>query len=357
MARPEPLAILSAVIVLPCSDIEAALSFYIERLGFRVDTVFPADAPAVAVVSGHGVRLRLERGGAAPPAVLRLICDDPAAPRELPGPDGVRIELVAADPPLSLPALAPALVTSRARDAAWGTGRAGMQYRDLIPGRQGGRFIASHIRIPDGGPVPDYVHYHRVHFQMIYCAAGWVRVVYEDQGPAFVMRAGDCVLQPPRIRHRVLECSPGLEVVELSSPADHETHADHELQLPTGAVRPERDFDGQRFVRHVAAVAAWHPADVPGFEARDTGIATATAGIARAQVLRSVAPTPAELRRHDDELLFWFVLGGTATFTCDGRPDERLERGDSVAVPPGLAHRLADASPELELLEVRIAAS
>jgi hypothetical protein len=48
-----------------------------------------------------------------------------------------------------------------------------MQYRDLLPSRLGGRYIASHIRIPDGGPVPDYVHYHRVRFQMIFCKAGW----------------------------------------------------------------------------------------------------------------------------------------------------------------------------------------
>ena len=84
-----------------------------------------------------------------------------------------------------------------------------MRYRDLVPGRLGGRYIASHIEIPDGGTVPDYVHFHDVVFQMIFCAAGWVRVVYEDQGEPFVLHAGDCVLQPPLIRHRVLEASPG----------------------------------------------------------------------------------------------------------------------------------------------------
>src|SRR5262245_50397922 len=99
-----------------------------------------------------------------------------------------------------------------ATNDAWYVGRAGMEYRDLIPGRLGGRFIASHIRIPGGGETPDYVHYHKALFQMIYCKAGWVRVVYEDQGPPFALEAGDCVLQPPEIRHRVLESSPGLEV-------------------------------------------------------------------------------------------------------------------------------------------------
>lgn len=85
--------------------------------------------------------------------------------------------------------------------------------------------------------MPDYVHFHKVRFQMIYCYKGWVRVVYEDQGPPLVMRAGDCVLQPPRIRHRVLESSPGLEVIEIGCPAEHETFADHDLQLPTPVVQ------------------------------------------------------------------------------------------------------------------------
>ena len=44
--------------------------------------------------------------------------------------------------------------------------------------------------LPGGGPVPDYVHFHKIRFQMIYCAKGWVRVSYEDQGEPFVVRPG-----------------------------------------------------------------------------------------------------------------------------------------------------------------------
>src|SRR5207244_7041714 len=120
---------------------------------------------------------------------------------------------------------------------------------------------------------------HRVRFQMIYCAKGWVRAVYEDQGPPFVLREGDCVLQPPGIRHRVLESSPDLEVIEIGSPADHETFADHELELPTASVRPDREFGGQRFLRHEAASAAWHRRagdGLDGLDVRDLGIAAAT---------------------------------------------------------------------------------
>lgn len=117
-------------------------------------------------------------------------------------PNGTRVDVVEAEPPLRVPALRPSLCLSRHAAGCWGTGRAGMLYRDLVPDRQGGRFIASHIRIEEGGPVPDYVHFHKVRFQAIYVICGWVEVVYEDQGAPFVMHTGDCVLQPPQIRHR-----------------------------------------------------------------------------------------------------------------------------------------------------------
>jgi quercetin dioxygenase-like cupin family protein len=241
-----------------------------------------------------------------------------------------------------------------------------MRYRDLLPDRLGGRFIASHIAIPDGGPVPDYVHHHRIRFQLIFCHRGWVRVVYEDQGPPFVLHPGDCVLQPPGIRHRVLEASPGLHVVELSCPAEHVTLLDHELTLPTPDVRRERDFGGQRFVRHEAAGAAWQPAWLPGFEARETGITAATDGLAGVRVLRpapSATSRPPAAAIHDGELMFFFVLRGRLSLRLapseDGTgttADRVLEEADAVSIPAGLASELVEPSHELELLEVSLPA-
>ena len=117
--------------------------------------------------------------------------------------------------------------------------------------------VASHIRIPDGGPVPDMVHFHRVGFQLIFCIKGWVDVVYEDQGGPLRLTAGDCFIQPPRIRHRVLEASDGIEVIEIGVPAEHVTEIDHEMALPTPHLRPEREWDGQRFVHSLAEEAEW----------------------------------------------------------------------------------------------------
>lgn len=315
--------------MLPCAELQATLDFFVDRLGFRLELISPADDPRTALISGHGIRILLRRGT----GDIRDAAPAPAIP---PG----REEL---------------LVARAANDGDWITGRAGMQYRDLIPGRLGGRFIASRIRIRDAGPVRDQVHFHAVRFQMIYCAKGWVRVVYEDQGPPFVLAAGDCVLQPPLIRHRVLESAPGLEVVEISCPAEHDTLFDHVLELPTPDLRPERAFDGQRFVRHVSSAAIWRPWQSTGFEHRDLGLAEATGGLAGARVFRKTGTSPSSLTwGHQGELLFAHVLAGSVEVERAAADPLHLAAGDSLVVPAGLECALVSGADDLEFLEVRL---
>jgi quercetin dioxygenase-like cupin family protein len=345
-------SIQSGQIIVPCSHLPQTLAFFSEQLGFRVDLIFPADSPSTAVISGHGVTLRLELSDAPLPR-LRLLCDVSSLPKgtphELVAPNGMRIELVEVNPPVEVPEGKQEFVIGRVgNDGA--AGRAGMQYRDLIPSRLGGRFVASHIKIPAGGEVPDYVHYHRVRFQMIFCKAGWVRVVYEDQGPPFVMQAGDCVLQPPEIRHRVLEASPGLEVIEIGCPAVHETWADHELLLPNGSVNPDREWSGQRFMRHMAASAKWVPWMIPGFEARDTGIAAATSGLASVRVVHAKQPASGAIS-HEGEFLFFFVLRGELGLRNEDFGSHQLQENESCVLPAGAKFELM-GKPDLEMLEV-----
>ena len=293
------------------ADLEAAIDDHVAR-GFRLDMIMPADAPRVAQLSTAYTTVRLVTQHSAPPA---------ASQQE-----------------------AQAFLITRANEQRWAPGRAGMQYRDLIPGRLGGRFIASHIRIPDGGPVADYVHHHAIRFQMIYCRRGWVRVVYEDQGPPFVMHEGDCVLQPPHIRHRVLESSPGLEVIEIATPAEHETWRDHDLELPTKTLNPARNFAGQRFVRHIAADATWRRSE-DGIDHRDLGIAEATAGVAGARVLRLAPGAPAQPRTHDGEFLFFAILEGGVELQSRSHGGHALNRDDACVLPTGADYALKAATP------------
>lgn len=349
----------SAEIIVPCTALQETLDFFVEKLGFRLDMICPADAPSTAVISGHGVTLRLETGTSQSPA-LRLLCDLSAlpqgTPRELVAPNGMKVGLLEANPPVEVPESKREFVISRVGGAGtFGAGRAGMQYRDLIPSRLGGRFVASHIKIPAGGEVPDYVHYHRVRFQMIFCKAGWVRVVYEDQGPPFVMQAGDCVLQPPQIRHRVLEASPGLEVIEIGCPAVHETWADHDLPLPNSKLNGQREWNGQRFVRHVAASEAWIPSKIQGLEARDTRITSATNGLASVRVLRAQDEVNGSVS-HAGEFLFYFVLKGELGLQNKEFGSQQLVENESCAIPIAAKFEI-HAKPGIEMLEVALPAN
>ncbi|WP_118180430.1 cupin domain-containing protein [Paraburkholderia phosphatilytica] len=357
----QPLAGVRGFLVpMSCTDLAATTQFFIERLGFRIDAIFPADRPRTAILSGCNLTLRLDVGATEGVTKLDVLCDDELqlgeAHRTLIAPNGVEIRLVAAEPRMKEPVNRQELVLSRAQDGVeWSVGRAGLRYRDLLPNRHGGAFIASHIRILEGGPVPDYVHFHKIRFQMIFCRKGWVRVVYEGQGEPFVLNAGDCVLQPPCIRHRVLESSAGAEVVEIGSPAEHITMADHTMPLPTPTLEPDRDFDGQRFVRYEKQRAVWTPWRMNGFVSSDTGIGAATGGLAGVRVVRLERSSPVQTQKHASDFCFFFVLSGRMTVT-QGEHAYPLATDDSIAIPGDTQYGFAECSADLELLEVTLPA-
>lgn len=344
-----------AEVRLPTQELRDDLPFYTKVLGLRLDMIYPADNPEVAVLSGHGLRIRIQKGAPEAPGTLRILTDDPdfaGGERVLTAPNGTRIEIDELNPPLVLPATEHAFVVRRLADQApWVIGRAGMEYRDLVPSRLGGAMIASHIRVPDG-PVPDMVHFHKVGFQLIFCVAGFVDVLYEDQGGVLRIAAGDCFIQPPQIRHKVLY-SEGVQVVEIGVPAEHVTEIDHEMNLPTPWFRPEREWEGQRFVHSLAAQGVYRPFRLPGFEARDTTVNENTKGVASVMVARPTG-APTVWTRHEGDILFSFVMKGEMVLEGEGKAPFRLSPGDAFVIPPGMATRYSAPSADLELLEVSL---
>ena len=357
----DPKAISQAEIILSAPNLRAEMPFFLSDLGFRLETIYPADDPAVAVISGHGLRLRLDRDADTAPGQVNIYLAPhvPSKPRI--SPNGNTIHFHDANPPMVIPETRHSFMVRRLADSdAWVIGRAGMRYRDLITDRLGGSIIASHIRIPDGGPVPDMVHYHTVGFQLIFCYRGWVRLVYEDQGDPFILSAGDCVIQPPQIRHRVLEASDNVEVLEIGVPAEHITTIDHDMELPNGTGDPNRDWDGTTFVHHKEAEATWVPWRIPGWEARDTGIGAGTAGVAGVHVARPlVASADSPWTHHDTDILFTFVKEGSLTLEADDAHRQRhdLVAGDAFVLPPYLKTRYLDPSPDCELIETTLPAT
>ncbi len=312
-------------LVVPCDGLDDAIEAC-EAVGFRLDATGPADEPTWAELSRHDLTITL----------------DTRAPSSGPS---VRAAMAS---PVEAPTSVPVAVVSHEAGGQWKAGRAGMRYRDLIPDRYGGTYIASHIHVPAGGPVPDYVHHHDVIHQLIVCHRGWVRVVYQDQGPPLTMHPGDCVLQPPGIRHRVLECSDDLYVIEVGCPADHRTSLDHDLDLPNGDAAPGGTYGGQGFVHHVAAEAPW--TDEQGNDVQETGLGQASNSLVSVRRWRG---EPLELDLdHDDDLRLVVVADGAATLTGpDGTAVELLD-GSSATVPPGESHRLVADDRSTVVLDV-----
>lgn len=266
-----------------CSNLDEGIDEYLWQ-GYRLEMIVPSDAPREVLMSKAGDTIRL--------------CSKNR---------------------------------QRSSNATWVTGRAGMMYCDLIPGRLGGKVVASHIRILNGGEVADYVHYHKIRFQVIYCLKGLIKVVYEDQGEPFWLNPGDCVLQPPEIRHRVLEAEANSEVIEITAPAVHETWTDHEMKLPTERIVPTKEFSGQRFVRHIAAEADWKLSGNADILVRHTEISNATGELADVRVLRAVSDGSLPVTQPD--FAFYFVLKGSVRMSVGGNQEQEFTSGDGFVVP------------------------
>jgi mannose-6-phosphate isomerase-like protein (cupin superfamily) len=132
-----------------------------------------------------------------------------------------------------------AFVHNLAKDARWTPGlREIFEYRDLgIKDATKGDYVAHLIR-HNGKKVADKVqqwHVHDCSFQMVYVLNGWATFEYEGQGQ-HTIRRGDCILQPPRIRHREIACSEDFEVLEIVSPAEFATRT---VEAPAGKAAAE----------------------------------------------------------------------------------------------------------------------
>jgi uncharacterized RmlC-like cupin family protein len=97
-------------------------------------------------------------------------------------------------------------------------------YRDLgIAAATQGLCQAHVIRLIP--PCTDEVrkrHIHETELQLIYVLKGWIKNEFEGHGPQ-MMSAGSCWLQPPGIKHTVLDYSADCEMLEIIVPADFKT--------------------------------------------------------------------------------------------------------------------------------------
>jgi len=99
------------------------------------------------------------------------------------------------------------------------------EYRDLgIRRATRGKVVAHVIRArPARAPQGEW-HWHDCELQFVYVLKGWALFEYEGVGKVR-MKAGSCFYQPPGIRHRELEHSQDLEMIEIVSPAAFRTYS------------------------------------------------------------------------------------------------------------------------------------
>ena len=101
--------------------------------------------------------------------------------------------------------------------------RSYFEYRDLgVADASNGEVIAHVIRAKEGSNATGDWHVHDCNFQMYYVIKGWINFEYEGHGFK-TAKAGDCVMQPAGIRHREMEHSEDLELIEIVSPADFQS--------------------------------------------------------------------------------------------------------------------------------------
>jgi uncharacterized cupin superfamily protein len=99
------------------------------------------------------------------------------------------------------------------------------KYRDLALAKASGGMVQAHVirMVPPCDPkVVSKWHHHDVELQFIYVLNGWIKNEFKGQG-VHTMKKGTCWLQPPKIKHRVLDYSPDCELLEVVLPADFQT--------------------------------------------------------------------------------------------------------------------------------------
>jgi mannose-6-phosphate isomerase-like protein (cupin superfamily) len=98
-------------------------------------------------------------------------------------------------------------------------------YRDLGLAEATTGMVQAHVirMVPPCDPkVVSKWHYHDVNLQFIYVLKGWIKNEFEGNG-VHTMKQGTCWLQPPKIRHRVLDYSSDCELLEIVLPAKFDT--------------------------------------------------------------------------------------------------------------------------------------
>jgi len=349
--------------IVAAPEFELGLDFFVNKLEFKIVMISPADNPNYAILNRDQFTVALDKNAQAQPLFIEIPVEDQSLiGTDLTGPNGTKVQYV----PIvksqnQVKDLKPIVHLSHVNDTQWVQGRAGMSYRSLT-GNHNEISVASQIRIEGSGKVADWVHYHDVSFQTLFCIKGSAKLVYEDQGDPFIFKEGDCILQPPGIRHQVLESFDDLEVIEVTSPSDHATFSDFDMQLPNSSEAHARHFNGQHFTHDSSNSREMTTyKDSTSLTAYRTSIGEASGNQGwvkeiHGHVTNDKRRTPTSVSTQKPITFFlWFVKEGSGQIKVAERI-ETLRSGDAICFPygflPSMEFSVIDHDSEFKVLEI-----
>ena len=92
------------------------------------------------------------------------------------------------------------------------------------------------------------------------------------------------------------------------------------------------------------------------FKYRDLGVAEATGGAMRAQVMEAITgmTEPTGWHTHQCEAQFVYVLKGWVELEFEDGTRSRSEAGDAILIPGGMKHNEIATSDDVEILELSV---
>ena len=116
--------------------------------------------------------------------------------------------------------------------------------------------------------------------------------------------------------------------------------------------------DGRKMAHATAESAPTVPGRREFFKYRDLGVATASAGHMKAQIMSAVRgmTQPTGWHYHKCEAQFVYLMKGWVDLEFEDGRKLRIKAGESLYIPGGLKHNETSTSDDLEILEVAVPA-
>lgn len=128
------------------------------------------------------------------------------------------------------------------------------------------------------------------------------------------------------------------------------------MSSQTTMAPPKSEAEPVKFVMATQDNTSYVPGRRPFFKYRDLGIADATQGRLRAQVMTAITgmTEPTGWHYHVCDAQFVYVLRGWVELGFDNDVRHRFGPGDAVLIPGGMKHNEFATSDDVEILELSI---